>query len=220
MPGAPVRRPERRGHRRPPSVRQRTRRLPGARSTERGLLYVWVEDVLVSAATARKILTKHRFEQEPVDRGEVQSLLVRSGGQPFGVSVASSARRSHVIMQARRQFGRLRLGHGGITGRAPASLAEIGDLAARRYDRLAGTARTGSQFSKESSMSVYRVTEIIGTSNTSWEDAAAEAIRTAAGTLRDLRVAEVVKQDIHLEEGGAITYRTKLQLSFKYEHEH
>src|SRR5690242_8837091 len=72
--------------------------------------------------------------------------------------------------------------------------------------------------SREHAMSVYRVTEIIGTSSTSWEDAAAEAIRTAAGTLRDLRVAEVVKQDIHLDEGGAITYRTKLQLSFKYEH--
>jgi flavin-binding protein dodecin len=42
-------------------------------------------------------------------------------------------------------------------------------------------------------------------------------IRTAAGTIRDLRVAEVVKQDIHLDEGGGITYRTKLQLSFKYE---
>jgi dodecin len=75
----------------------------------------------------------------------------------------------------------------------------------------------GRTWSKESVMSVYRVTEIIGTSSTSWEDAAAEAIRTAAGTLRDLRVAEVVKQDIHLDESGAITYRTKLQLSFKYE---
>jgi flavin-binding protein dodecin len=73
---------------------------------------------------------------------------------------------------------------------------------------------------RRSAMSVYRVTEIIGTSTSSWEDAAAEAIRTAAGTLRDLRVAEVVKQDIHLDEGGAITYRTKLQLSFKYEPEH
>jgi len=69
-------------------------------------------------------------------------------------------------------------------------------------------------------MSVYRVTEVIGTSGTSWEDAAAEAIRTAARTIRDLRVAEVIKQDIHVEEGGAITYRTKLQLSFKYEQEH
>jgi dodecin len=75
----------------------------------------------------------------------------------------------------------------------------------------------GRPWSKESVMSVYRVTEIIGTSSSSWEDAAAEAIRTAAGTLRDLRVAEVVKQDIHLDEGGGITYRTKLQLSFKYE---
>ena len=69
-------------------------------------------------------------------------------------------------------------------------------------------------------MSVYRVTEVIGTSSSSWEDAAAEAIKTAALTIRDLRVAEVVKQDIHVEEGGAITYRTKLQLSFKYEREH
>ena len=68
-------------------------------------------------------------------------------------------------------------------------------------------------------MSVYRVTEVIGTSSTGWEDAAAEAIRTVARTIRDLRVAEVVKQDIHVEEGGAITYRTKLQLSFKYEQE-
>jgi hypothetical protein len=68
-------------------------------------------------------------------------------------------------------------------------------------------------------MSVYRVIEVIGTSSTSWEDAAAEAVRTAGGTLRDLRVAEVAMQDIHLDEDGAITYRTKLQLSFKYEHE-
>jgi dodecin len=66
-------------------------------------------------------------------------------------------------------------------------------------------------------MSVYRVTEIIGTSSNSWEDAAAEAIRTASGTIRGLRVAEVVMQDIALDEGGAITYRTKVQLSFKYE---
>ena len=69
-------------------------------------------------------------------------------------------------------------------------------------------------------MSVYRVTEIIGTSGTSWEDAAAEAIRTASATIHDLRVAEVIKQDIHLDEGGEIIYRTKLQLSFKYEREH
>ena len=68
-------------------------------------------------------------------------------------------------------------------------------------------------------MSVYRVIDVIGTSSTSWEEAAAEAVRTAGETLRDLRVAEVAKQDIHLDEDGSITYRTKLQLSFKYEHE-
>ena len=68
-------------------------------------------------------------------------------------------------------------------------------------------------------MSVYKVIEVIGTSQTSWEDAAAEAVKTAGETLHDLRVAEVTKQDLHVEEGGAITYRTKLELSFKYEHE-
>jgi dodecin len=68
-------------------------------------------------------------------------------------------------------------------------------------------------------MSVYKVVDIIGTSGNSWEEAAAEAVRTARQTIRDLRVAEVVKQDIHLEEDGAITYRTRLQISFKYESE-
>jgi dodecin len=69
-------------------------------------------------------------------------------------------------------------------------------------------------------MSTYKVIEIIGTSTTSWEDAAAHALKAAGETLHDLRVAEVVKQDIHLDESGGITFRTKLQLSFKYEHEH
>jgi len=68
-------------------------------------------------------------------------------------------------------------------------------------------------------MSVYRVIEVIGTSTTSWEDAAADAVKTAGGRLRDLRVAEVTRQDMHIEEGGRITFRTKLELSFKYEHE-
>jgi len=66
-------------------------------------------------------------------------------------------------------------------------------------------------------MSVYRVIDVIGTSSTSWEDAATEAIKTAGHSLRDLRVAEVAEQDIHLDEAGGITFRIKLQLSFKYE---
>ncbi len=67
-------------------------------------------------------------------------------------------------------------------------------------------------------MSVYRVTEVIGTSSRSWEDAAQQAITAAAQSLRDLRVAEVVEQDIALGEDGAIeSYRTKLRLSSKYQ---
>ena len=67
-------------------------------------------------------------------------------------------------------------------------------------------------------MSVYRVTDIIGTSEKSWEDAAREALSTAAESLRDLRVAEVVAQDIALGDDGKIaSFRTKLRVSFKYE---
>ena len=66
-------------------------------------------------------------------------------------------------------------------------------------------------------MSVYKVIDIIGTSDVSWEAAAAEAVKTASATIRDLRVGEVVKQDIHLEEDGSLTYRIRLQVSFKYE---
>jgi len=65
-------------------------------------------------------------------------------------------------------------------------------------------------------MSVYKVVEIIGTSNQSWEDAASEAVKEARQTLRGLRVAEVVEQDIDLAE-DTMTYRTKLRISFKYE---
>jgi flavin-binding protein dodecin len=70
---------------------------------------------------------------------------------------------------------------------------------------------------RETVMSVYRVIDIIGTSSNSWEEAAAEAVRTVRQTIRDVRVAEVVKQDIHLEEDGGIIYRSRLQVSFKYE---
>ena len=69
----------------------------------------------------------------------------------------------------------------------------------------------------ESKDSVYRVTEVIGTSATSWEDAARNAVETAARTVRDLRIAEVVKTDLKLEGGKVKAYRTRLLLSFKYE---
>jgi len=69
----------------------------------------------------------------------------------------------------------------------------------------------------KSTDSVYRVTEVIGTSAQSWEDAAKNAVATAAGTLRDLRIAEVVKMDVKVGHGKVLEYRTRLQLSFKYE---
>ncbi len=68
-------------------------------------------------------------------------------------------------------------------------------------------------------MSIYKVIEVVGTSATSWEDAATQAVKTAGETLHDLRVAEVVKQDLHIGEGGEVIFRTRLELSFKYEQE-
>jgi flavin-binding protein dodecin len=65
--------------------------------------------------------------------------------------------------------------------------------------------------------SVYKVIELVGTSDESWEKAAAAAIERASQTLRDLRVARVVEQDLHIEAGKPLTYRVKMELSFKYE---
>ena len=65
--------------------------------------------------------------------------------------------------------------------------------------------------------SVYKVTEIIGTSPTSWEEAAKNAVETAAGSLRDLRIAEVCKLDIKIENDKVIEYRARVSVSFKYE---
>jgi hypothetical protein len=70
---------------------------------------------------------------------------------------------------------------------------------------------------KKSSDGVYRVTEIIGTSKNSWEEAAKYAVHAAAKSLRDLRVAEVRKLDMKVEDGKVVAYRARVQLSFKYE---
>jgi flavin-binding protein dodecin len=65
--------------------------------------------------------------------------------------------------------------------------------------------------------SVYRITELVGTSKKSWEDAAANAVNAASKTLRDLRVAEVIKLDMVVEDGKVAAYRAKVALSFKYD---
>ena len=70
---------------------------------------------------------------------------------------------------------------------------------------------------KSTSDAVYKVVEVIGTSPKSWEEAAASAVARAAETLRDLRIAEVVKQDMKVENGKVVAYRTRVLLSFKYE---
>lgn len=65
--------------------------------------------------------------------------------------------------------------------------------------------------------SVYKVITLVGTSPDSWDKAAASAIEQASQTLRDLRVGRVLEQDIHIEAGRPLTYRVKLEVSFKYE---
>lgn len=70
---------------------------------------------------------------------------------------------------------------------------------------------------KKGGSAVYRVTEVIGTSSNSWEDAARAAVKTAQKSLRDLRVAEVTKFDVRLDESGKMQFRARVSLSFKYE---
>jgi dodecin len=65
--------------------------------------------------------------------------------------------------------------------------------------------------------SVYRVTEVIGVSSESWEAAARNAVETAAKSVRDLRVAEVIREDVTVENGAVVNYRVRLGISFKYE---
>lgn len=65
-------------------------------------------------------------------------------------------------------------------------------------------------------MSVYKVIELVGTSEISWEDAAKSAIATAAKSIKDLRIAEVVELDMNIEEGEVVSYRAKVKISFKY----
>jgi len=67
-----------------------------------------------------------------------------------------------------------------------------------------------------SAESIYKVVEVIGTSTKSWDDAAKNAVETASGTLRDLRIAEIVKLDMTVKDGKVRAYRARVSLSFKY----
>jgi flavin-binding protein dodecin len=70
---------------------------------------------------------------------------------------------------------------------------------------------------KHSENGVYRIIDVVGVSDKSWEDAGRRAVETAAGSLRDLRVAEVTKMDMKVENGKVTAFRTRVALSFKYE---
>ena len=70
---------------------------------------------------------------------------------------------------------------------------------------------------KKHADAVYRVIDVVGVSEKSWEDAGRHAVETAAGSLRDLRVAEVTKMDMRVENGKVLAFRTRVALSFKYE---
>ena len=70
---------------------------------------------------------------------------------------------------------------------------------------------------KKSGDSIYKIVEVIGTSTKSWEEAGKNAVETASKTLRDLRIAEVVKQDMAIENGKVVAFGTRMLLSFKYQ---
>jgi flavin-binding protein dodecin len=85
----------------------------------------------------------------------------------------------------------------------------------QRTDRTTTEERA---MAKKGDSGVYRITEVIGTSTNSWEEAAKNAVATAAGTIRDLRVAELTKLDMRLDEAGKVVqFRARVSLSFKYE---
>jgi len=82
--------------------------------------------------------------------------------------------------------------------------------------RSSKTAKVGKAIGASKGDSVYKVIEVIGTSTVSWEQAAINAVKVASQSLRDLRIAEVVKQDMVVEKGKVTAFRTRVMLSFKY----
>jgi flavin-binding protein dodecin len=86
-----------------------------------------------------------------------------------------------------------------------------------RGARPAATTGGGTLMAKSSGEGVYKIVEVIGQSSTSWEEAARSAVKTASKSLRDLRIAEITKLDVKIEDGKVTAFRARLSLSFKYE---
>jgi hypothetical protein len=116
-------------------------------------------------------------------------------------------------------------GHPVLAGSAPGRAGPLASQWERAYHgfvpgiaAMPDPSRGGNTMAKKSSSDgVYRVTEVIGTSKVSWEDAAKNAVTAASKTLRDLRIAEVSKLDLKVEDGKVVAYRARVQLSFKYD---
>jgi flavin-binding protein dodecin len=81
----------------------------------------------------------------------------------------------------------------------------------------APTITGGDDMAKKNEDGIYKIVEVVGTSKKSWEDAASNAVATAAKTLRDLRIAEITKLDMKVDDGKVIAYRARVSLSFKYD---
>ena len=90
-------------------------------------------------------------------------------------------------------------------------------LTSRRAQPRARATPLEDAMAKKRTDAVYRIVDVVGVSETSWEDAGRNAVETAAGSLRDLRVAEVTKMDMKVENGKVAGFRTRVALSFKYE---
>src|SRR5262249_56900015 len=95
---------------------------------------------------------------------------------------------------------------------------EENGTAAKMKLRAGGIERKDQSMAKKrSAESVYRIVDVVGVSEKSWEDAGRRAVETAATSLRDLRVAEVAQMDMKVEDGKVTAFRTRVALSFKYE---
>jgi len=92
-----------------------------------------------------------------------------------------------------------------------------GRKASRPHSTAVDACTTEGVMAKKSEEGVYRIVDVVGVSEISWEDAGRQAIKTASKSLRDLRIAEVVKMDMKVENGKVIAFRTRVALSFKYE---
>jgi len=85
------------------------------------------------------------------------------------------------------------------------------------FESPTSTRTGGDDMAKKNGDGIYKIVEVVGTSKKSWEDAASNAVATAAKTLRDLRIAEITKLDMKVADGKVSAYRARVSLSFKYE---